>query len=72
MHAAPAGGTLWPGKDPNIDFVPWTVVGIDPKHIKGAKECLFIMTRTNNVHLFGVIPFVKSSNKTTLKQQLNG
>ena len=29
------------------------------KHRKGSKESLFIMTQTHNLHIFGVIPFVK-------------
>ena len=32
---------------------------IRSKHMKGSKERLFIMTQTQNLHIFGVIPFVR-------------
>ena len=38
------------------------------KHTKGSKELLFIMTQTHNLHIFGVVPFVKLQNNT---EQLN-
>ena len=34
------------------------------KNIKGSKEHLFIMTQMQNLHIFGVIPFVKLQNNT--------
>ena len=37
---------------------------VRPKHIKGSKERLFIMTQTHNMQIFGVIPFVKLQNDT--------
>ena len=36
---------------------------------KGSKVCLFIMTQTHNMQIFGESPL--SSHKTTLKQQIN-
>ena len=39
------------------------------KHIKCSKERLFIMSQTHNLHIFGVIPFVKLQNDK--KQQFN-
>ena len=32
------------------------------QNTKGSKERLFIMTQTHNLHIFGVIPFVKLRN----------
>ena len=39
-------------------------IKLRPKHIKGSKERLFIMTQTHNMQIFGVIPFVKLQNDT--------
>ena len=34
------------------------------KHIRGSNERLFIMTQTQNLHIFGEIPFFKPQNNT--------
>ena len=31
---------------------------------KGSNECLFILTQTHNMQIFGEIPFVKPQNGT--------
>ena len=45
-----------------------TVVWTRSKHIKDSKEHLFSMTRTHNLQIFGVIPFVKRQYDTKAKR----